>query len=48
MELMANALGLGVIFSGFSVRAVCSNQEIIELLGIDKIKGCYIYDNRIS
>jgi nitroreductase/NAD-dependent dihydropyrimidine dehydrogenase PreA subunit len=34
MELMANAMGLGVLFSGFFVRASRDNKEILDFLGV--------------
>ncbi|NLM21182.1 MAG: nitroreductase [Peptococcaceae bacterium] len=38
MELMANALGLGVLFSGYFVRAARANKEILEFLGVKEGK----------
>lgn len=45
MELIANAMGIGVCFSGYFVRAVNSNKEIRDVLGIEedeKIQVCMI------
>ena len=45
MELMANSLGLGVLYSGFLVFAAKNSQEIREFLGIsdsNKIVTCMI------
>lgn len=39
MELMANALGLGTLFSGFFVRAAFSNPEIRDFLGVKEGKN---------
>ncbi|MCI6738438.1 MAG: nitroreductase family protein [Intestinibacter sp.] len=36
MELMANAMGVGVCFSGYFVRAVNSNKEIRDVLGLEE------------
>nr|WP_255416535.1 MULTISPECIES: nitroreductase family protein [unclassified Halanaerobium] len=38
MELMANALNLGVVFSGFSVTAAEDNQEIKDFLNLKENK----------
>ncbi len=38
MELMANALGLGALFSGYFVRAARANKEIFEFLEVQKDK----------
>lgn len=35
MGLMTNALGLGIFFSVFLVRAAQSNKDIMEYLGIE-------------
>ena len=45
MELMANAMGVGVCFSGYFVRAVNSNKEIRDVLGMEedqKVQVCMI------
>lgn len=45
MELMANAMGVGVCFSGYFVRAVNSNKEIRDVLGLEegqKVQVCMI------
>lgn len=39
MELMANALGLGSLYSGFFVRASKENKDIKKFLGIDENKN---------
>lgn len=36
MELMTNALGLGTFFSGFFVKAVESNPDILKFLGLNE------------
>lgn len=36
MELMANAMGVGVCFSGYFVRAVNANKEIRDVLGLEE------------
>lgn len=38
MELVANALGLGVLFSGFFVRAAKESKDIIDFIGVKKRK----------
>ncbi len=38
MELMANAMGLGVLFSGFFVRAAKDNKDIKEFLQVKRRK----------
>ncbi len=40
MELMANAQGLGVLFSGFIVKAIQNSQEIKRKLKITDTKQC--------
>lgn len=45
MELMANAMGIGVCFSGYFVRAVNSNDEIKQVLGLkedEQVQVCMI------
>ena len=45
MELMANAMDVGVCFSGYFVRAVNSNKEIRDVLGMEedqKVQVCMI------
>ena len=39
MELMANALGLGSLYSGFLVRASKENKDIKKFLDIDENKN---------